>query len=100
MIRKPLQAPYAFASGFILVRLELDTFIELTMQDRFVILHGYTKGGIWRGGVSRGHYYFATDGKITYYLRTEEPVKQIDPDIEAADLGLQLCPAQQQLLAA
>lgn len=82
-------------SGSILVRLELDTFLDMTTQNGFIILHGYAKGGLMRGNVPRGHYYFATDGKITYYLRTEEPVKQIDPDIEAADINVQLYPAQQ-----
>jgi hypothetical protein len=96
LIRKPIRAPYALASGSILVRLELDAFLDMTTQNGFVILHGYTKGGVWKG-VPRGHYYFATDGRITYYLRTEQPVKQIDPDIEAADIHIQLYPPQQYM---
>jgi hypothetical protein len=93
MIRKPIRAPYALASGYILVRLELDDFLDLTLQNGFTILHGHSQSR-WRGAPT-GHYYFATDGRITYYLRTEEPVKQIDPDIEAADIRIQLYPSQQ-----
>jgi hypothetical protein len=92
-MKKQLEVSYVLVSGQIMVRLNSQQFQEIVAEEELTVIHGIIKSR-WRG-VPRGHYYIASNGALTYYLRVSEPVYELTPNIIAEKIRIQLGIPQQ-----